>query len=65
MFTIQPAAVRISCPTLSPKSPKNYNMENKPGCIPKHGGYQKLITYQKAEIIYDGTIYITNRFVKK
>lgn len=32
------------------------------GFIPKHGGYKKLITYQKAEIIYDGTVYFTKRF---
>lgn len=35
------------------------------GFIPKHGGYKKLITYQKAEIIYDGTVYFTNRFFRK
>jgi len=35
------------------------------GFIPKHGGYQNLITYQKAEIIYDGTIYFTKRFFQK
>lgn len=40
-------------------------MQNNPGFIPKHGGYKKLITYQKAEIIYDGTLYFTNRFLKK
>jgi len=28
---------------------------NTEGFIPPHGGYRKLITYQKAEIIYDGT----------
>lgn len=39
--------------------------ENKEGFIPAHGGYRKLITYQKAEIIYDGTIYFTSRFFKK
>jgi len=33
--------------------------------IPKHGGYKTLITYQKAEIIYDGTIYFTKRFYQK
>jgi len=38
---------------------------NNEGFIPKHGGYRKLITYQKAEIIYDGTIYFTNRFFGK
>ncbi len=35
------------------------------GFIPKHGGYRNLITYQKSEIIYDGTVYFTNRFFKK
>jgi four helix bundle suffix protein len=38
---------------------------NKEGFIPTHGGYRNLITYQKAEIIYDGTIYFTKRFLKK
>lgn len=33
--------------------------------IPKHGGYEKLISYQKAVIIYDATIYFTNRFYSK
>ena len=35
------------------------------GFIPIHGGYRKLITYRKAEIIYDGTVYFTKRFFKK
>lgn len=35
------------------------------GFIPTHGGYRNLITYQKAEIIYDGTIYFTKRFFRK
>ncbi len=38
---------------------------NKEGFIPTHGGYRNLITYQKSEVIYDGTIYFTNRFFKK
>lgn len=33
--------------------------------IPTHGGYQKLISYQKAEIIYDATVYFTKRFYHK
>jgi hypothetical protein len=41
---------------------KNNNEEK--GFIPPHGGYRKLISYQKAEIIYDGTIHFTNRFFK-
>ncbi len=40
------------------------NKENG-GFIPIHGGYRNLITYQKAEIIYDGTVYFTNRFFHK
>jgi four helix bundle suffix protein len=35
------------------------------GIIPIHGGYRNLLTYQKAEIIYDGTMYFTNRFFHK
>jgi four helix bundle suffix protein len=38
---------------------------NNTGFIPKHGGYENLITYQKSEIIYDGTIYFTKRFFHK
>lgn len=33
--------------------------------IPQHGGYQKLLTYKRAEIIYDATIYFTRRFLSK
>jgi four helix bundle suffix protein len=42
-------------------------MENntQQGFIPKHGGYRNLISFQKAEIIYDGTVYFTNRFYRK
>src|SRR5580693_9687060 len=40
-------------------------INNKAGFIPLHGGYRKLITYQKAEIIYDATMYFTKRFFKK
>jgi four helix bundle suffix protein len=38
---------------------------NNPGFIPPHGGYEKLLTYQKAEIIYDGTVYFTNKYFHK
>lgn len=39
--------------------------QNKEGFIPAHGGYRNLITYQKSEIIYDGTVYFTKRFFRK
>ncbi len=38
---------------------------NPEGFIPLHGGYRHLITYQKSEIIYDGTMYFTTRFFRK
>jgi four helix bundle suffix protein len=39
--------------------------KNTEGFIPAHGGYRQLFSYQKAEIIYDGTVYFTNRFFNK
>jgi hypothetical protein len=27
------------------------------GFIPKHGGYKKLLSFRKAEIVYDATVY--------
>ncbi len=36
--------------------------KNPEGFIPPHGGYRNLFSYQKAEIIYDGTVYFTNRY---
>ena len=35
------------------------------GFIPPHGGYRTLISYQKAEVIYDGTMYFNKRFFRK
>lgn len=39
--------------------------KKKEGFIPVHGGYRNLFSYQKAEIIYDGTVYFCNRFFEK
>ena len=41
------------------------NNPNSKGFIPQNGGYRNLISYQKAEIIYDGTVYFTGRFFGK
>lgn len=41
------------------------NEKNTGGFIPAHGGYRNLFSYQKAEIIYDGTMYFTKRFFHK
>ncbi len=35
------------------------------GFIPPHGGYKKLLSYQKAEIVYDATIHFCDRFIDK
>lgn len=43
----------------------NEQEQNNEGFIPKHGGYRNLITYKKAEIIYDGTIHFTGRAFRK
>lgn len=33
--------------------------------IPTHGGYKRLFSYQKAEIVYDATVYFCDRFIDK
>ena len=33
------------------------------GFIPPHGGYKELISYQKAEIVYDATVRFCDRFI--
>jgi four helix bundle suffix protein len=33
--------------------------------IPLHGGYQKLLSYKKAEIVFDATVYFTKRFFQR
>lgn len=35
------------------------------GFIPPHGGYQDLLAYQKALVVYDATLHFCNRFVDK
>lgn len=35
------------------------------GFIPPHGGYKKLLSYQKSEIVYDATVYFCDRFIDK
>src|SRR5437588_11010300 len=35
------------------------------GFIPPHGGYENLLSFQKARIVYDGTVRFCERFLKK
>jgi len=34
------------------------------GFVPLHGGYHKLLSFQKSEIIFEGTEYFCERFFK-
>jgi hypothetical protein len=34
------------------------------GFIPPHGGYEKLLSFQKARIVYDGTVRFCARFLR-
>lgn len=36
-----------------------------PGFIPPHGHYQELLSYQKAEVVYDITFRFCERFLKR
>ena len=33
--------------------------------LPPHGGYKSLLSYQKAEVIYDATVHFCDRFIDK
>src|SRR5438093_7344375 len=38
---------------------------DQPGFIPPHGNYQELLSYQKAEVVYDLTYCFCQRFLNK
>jgi four helix bundle suffix protein len=38
---------------------------SQPGFIPPHGGYAKLSSYRKTQIIYDATVRFCDRFIDK
>ena len=40
-------------------------MPDEPGFIPPHGHYQQLLSYQKAEVVYDVTFRFCQRFLGK
>ncbi len=41
------------------------NENKREGFIPSQGGYQKLISYKMAEIVYDATVYFCNKYIDK
>ncbi len=48
-----------------PLSPFQNGNPGPSGFIPPHGGYQQLLSYQKALIVFDATLYFCNRFIDK
>lgn len=36
-----------------------------PGFIPPHGGYERLLSYRKSEIVYDATVRFCDRFIDR
>lgn len=42
-----------------------HKQSNEDSFIPPHGGYQNLLSFKKAEVIYDGTVYFCKRFYTK
>jgi four helix bundle suffix protein len=35
------------------------------GFIPKHGGYRNLLSYQRAEVVYDATVWFCGRYLER
>lgn len=42
-----------------------FNQYNENGFIPLHGGYQKLLSFQKSQIVYEGTVYFCKKIFEK
>ena len=48
-----------------PLSPSQNENPAAGGFIPPHGGYENLLSFQKARIVYDGTVRFCQRFLDK
>ena len=48
-----------------PLSPSPKSTPEPEGFIPPHGGYEKLLAYHKALVVYDATLYFCDRFTDK
>src|SRR5690242_6726946 len=53
------------CFRLRHRSYKTYVTYMIAGFIPHHGGYEELLSYQKAVIVYDATVRFCDRFLHK
>ncbi len=45
--------------------PQRDGLPETEGFIPPHGGYEKLLSYQKALVVYQATVYFCDRFIDK
>jgi four helix bundle suffix protein len=52
-------------PLSSLKSLSSFPSGQSTGFIPPHGGYKKLLSYHKALVVYDATLYFCDRFIDK
>jgi hypothetical protein len=59
-----PQSSRPSGP-FRPFSPSEKKLPEPEGFIPPHGGYQKLLAYHKALVVFDATIYFCDRFIDR
>ena|SRR3989442_9808918 len=50
---------------IRPLSPFQNENRAADGFIPPHGGYESLLSFQKARIVYDGTVRFCERFLDK
>jgi len=66
MTKMTKATKTTSRPLPSPKSLGSFpEKKTGGGFIPPHGGYQKLLSYNKSLVVYDATVYFCNRFIDK
>jgi four helix bundle suffix protein len=49
-------------PDPRPSSPSS---QSSPGFIPPHGGYENLLSFRKARIVYDATVTFCRRFIDR
>ena len=42
-----------------------YTVKMNEGFIPPHGGYENLLSFQKARIVYDATVFFCDRYIDK
>src|SRR5436190_11411655 len=52
-------------PSPSLKSLSSFPSTDRDTFIPPHGGYQNLLSYQKALVVYQATVHFSDRFIDK